>query len=211
MTQILRSSLRRRPPHLREADRRCRRCSTPSTISRTPRKFVADWQAIRDEAIAVRLEKMPRFHDIMPEQADISANDGLDWRMLILKAYGVAVPENIGKIADARPPPRRVSGGQVGDHLLPGAAQAHPPSSRPLPRRHALPSRPEDPGGGERPAGDDHDDRRPRIPHHRRRMPALGRHLPARGHEQRRRAAHRAPPRRLAAATCRSTWRFCRG
>ena len=41
---------------------------------------------------------MPRFHDIMPEQADISANDGTDWRMLILKAYGVAVPENIAKM-----------------------------------------------------------------------------------------------------------------
>lgn len=60
-------------------------------------KFTAAWQAIRDEAIAVRLEKVPRFHDIMPEQAVISANDGLDWRMMILKAYGVAIPENIGK------------------------------------------------------------------------------------------------------------------
>ena len=61
-------------------------------------KFVASWQKIRDEAIAVRIEKMPRFHDIMPEQADISANDGLDWRMFILKAYGVAVPENVAKM-----------------------------------------------------------------------------------------------------------------
>jgi aspartate beta-hydroxylase len=62
------------------------------------RKFVAAWQKIRDEAISVRLEKMPRFHDIMPEQAEISANDGLDWRMFILKAYGVAVPENVRKM-----------------------------------------------------------------------------------------------------------------
>src|ERR1700704_3871925 len=61
-------------------------------------KFVANWQKIRDEAIAVRLEKIPRFHDIMPEQAEISANDGLDWRMFILKAYGVAVRENIAKM-----------------------------------------------------------------------------------------------------------------
>jgi aspartate beta-hydroxylase len=61
-------------------------------------KFAARWQAIRDEAKATRLEKMPRFHDIMPEQADISANDGRDWRMLILKAYGVGVPENIAKM-----------------------------------------------------------------------------------------------------------------
>src|ERR1700690_952918 len=61
-------------------------------------KFAAAWQQIRDEAIAVRLDRMPRFHDIMPEQADISANDGLDWRMFILKAYGVAVPENLAKM-----------------------------------------------------------------------------------------------------------------
>ena len=26
-------------------------------------KFVAAWEAIRDEAIAARVEKMPRFHD----------------------------------------------------------------------------------------------------------------------------------------------------
>jgi aspartate beta-hydroxylase len=62
------------------------------------RKFQENWQKIRDEAIQVRLEKMPRFHDLMPEQADISANDGLDWRMFILKAYGVGVPENIAKM-----------------------------------------------------------------------------------------------------------------
>jgi len=60
-------------------------------------KFAVAWQAIRDEAIAVRMDKMPRFHDIMPEQADISANDGLDWRMFILKAYDVEVPENIAR------------------------------------------------------------------------------------------------------------------
>ncbi len=59
-------------------------------------KFVAAWEPIRDEALAVALglDHVPRFHDIMPEQADISANDGLDWRMFILKAYGVRVPEN---------------------------------------------------------------------------------------------------------------------
>ena len=44
---------------------------------------------------------MPRFHDIMPEQADISANDGQDWRMLILKAYGVEVPGEHRQDADA--------------------------------------------------------------------------------------------------------------
>src|SRR5271157_3157431 len=42
--------------------------------------FVEAWQAIRDEALAVagRLQEVPRFHEIMPEQASISANDGRD-------------------------------------------------------------------------------------------------------------------------------------
>ncbi|MBI2719860.1 MAG: aspartyl/asparaginyl beta-hydroxylase domain-containing protein [Rhizobiales bacterium] len=61
-------------------------------------RFTEAWQAIRDEALAVRLEKVPRFHDLMPEQAEISANDNRDWRMFILKAYGVEVPENIARM-----------------------------------------------------------------------------------------------------------------
>ena len=61
-------------------------------------KFSAAWRDIRDEAIAVRLETSPRFHDIMPEQTDISAHDGRDWRMFILKAYGVGVAENLARM-----------------------------------------------------------------------------------------------------------------
>lgn len=61
-------------------------------------KFAAAWQEIRDEALAAKLNKAPRFHDIMPEQADISANDGLDWRMFVLKAYDMTVPENLARM-----------------------------------------------------------------------------------------------------------------
>ncbi|SCW88969.1 aspartate beta-hydroxylase [Rhizobium mongolense subsp. loessense] len=61
-------------------------------------KFIADWQSIREEAFAVRLNRAPRFHDLMPEQTEISASDGLDWRMFILKAYDVAVPENLARM-----------------------------------------------------------------------------------------------------------------
>jgi aspartate beta-hydroxylase len=59
-------------------------------------KFVGKWREIRDEALAVKqnLASVPRFHDIMKEQADISANDGRDWRMFIMRAYGVDVPQN---------------------------------------------------------------------------------------------------------------------
>jgi aspartate beta-hydroxylase len=60
-------------------------------------RFVAAWRPLRDEAqrVAARLHAVPRFHEIMPEQAEISANDGRDWRMFILKAYGVEAPRNL--------------------------------------------------------------------------------------------------------------------
>ena len=43
------------------------------------------------------LNEVPRFHDLMPEQADISAQDGRDWRMFIMKAYGVPVEKNLAR------------------------------------------------------------------------------------------------------------------
>jgi aspartate beta-hydroxylase len=60
-------------------------------------KFIAAWRDIRAEALAVaaQIRNVPRFHEIMKEQADISANDGRDWRMFILKAYGVESPRNM--------------------------------------------------------------------------------------------------------------------
>ena len=44
-------------------------------------KFTNAWRDIRDEALGVHLGKVPRFHDIMPEQADISARSMPDWRI----------------------------------------------------------------------------------------------------------------------------------
>ncbi|TPO05657.1 aspartyl/asparaginyl beta-hydroxylase domain-containing protein [Mesorhizobium sp. B1-1-5] len=61
-------------------------------------KFNAAWRDIRDEALAAKLNNAPRFHDIMPEQANISANDGLDWRMFVLKAYDMAIPANLARM-----------------------------------------------------------------------------------------------------------------
>jgi aspartate beta-hydroxylase len=61
------------------------------------RDFVSRWRDIRDEALELRrdLAKVPRFHEVMKAQADISANDGRDWRMFIMRAYGVDVPQNL--------------------------------------------------------------------------------------------------------------------
>jgi aspartate beta-hydroxylase len=61
-------------------------------------RFGAAWSSIRDEAMAIaaqRMEAVPRFHEIMPAQASISANDGKDWRLFILKVYGAEVDQNM--------------------------------------------------------------------------------------------------------------------
>jgi len=62
-------------------------------------RFAAAWREFRDEAqrVAARIDSVPRFHEIMPEQAAISANDDRDWRMFILKAYGVEAPQNMAR------------------------------------------------------------------------------------------------------------------
>lgn len=62
-------------------------------------RFTGSFGSIRAEALSVMksVDKVPRFHDLMPEQADISANDGRDWRMFILKAYGVGMPDNLAR------------------------------------------------------------------------------------------------------------------
>ena len=59
-------------------------------------RFVAAWPELRAEALAIAadLARVPRFHELMPQQADVSANDARDWRMLVLKAYGVPVRDN---------------------------------------------------------------------------------------------------------------------
>lgn len=60
-------------------------------------KFAAAWPALRAEAqaIATRLHAVPRFHEIMPAQMPISANDGKDWRVFVLKVYGTNVEKNL--------------------------------------------------------------------------------------------------------------------
>jgi aspartate beta-hydroxylase len=61
------------------------------------RHFVNSWRAIRTEALALaaNIERIPRFHDFMPEQYELSAGDGHDWRLFILKAYGTEIPHNM--------------------------------------------------------------------------------------------------------------------
>jgi aspartate beta-hydroxylase len=62
-------------------------------------RFAESWRAIRDEAAAVAesLASVPRFHEIMREQRAISANDGRDWRLFVLKAYGITHARNMAR------------------------------------------------------------------------------------------------------------------
>ena len=78
------------------------RIATPATLDAAhyfpnAQRFTERWTDIRREALAVagQLNQVPRFHDIMPAQADISVNDGRDWRVFIMKAYGVTVENNL--------------------------------------------------------------------------------------------------------------------
>lgn len=59
--------------------------------------FDQHWKTLRDEAlnIAANLGEVPRFHELLPSQADISANDQRDWRMFVLKAYGIPFKQNL--------------------------------------------------------------------------------------------------------------------
>ncbi|WP_201313452.1 aspartyl/asparaginyl beta-hydroxylase domain-containing protein [Dyella sp. EPa41] len=61
------------------------------------RRFEAAWMELREEARAVlrSATSIPRFHEIMPTQAEISATDGRDWRMFLLKVYGQELRANL--------------------------------------------------------------------------------------------------------------------
>jgi aspartate beta-hydroxylase len=62
-------------------------------------RYAGAWRALAAEAAAVaaNLGVVPRFHEIMPQQYAISANDARDWRMLIVKAYGHTVARNAAR------------------------------------------------------------------------------------------------------------------
>ena len=110
-----------------------RRIATPATLEAehyfpNAKRFTDRWADIRDEALAVAgtLGKVPRFHDVMPAQADISANDGRDWRVFIMKAYGVTHREQPAPRPDRRRHIGRGARGNVGDLVVSGARQAYP-------------------------------------------------------------------------------------
>ncbi|MCB1395883.1 MAG: aspartyl/asparaginyl beta-hydroxylase domain-containing protein [Rhodobacter sp.] len=57
------------------------------------------FDALRAEALAVYngAADIPRFHDITATQARISANDGKNWRMFLVKSYGHVIQDNAAR------------------------------------------------------------------------------------------------------------------
>ncbi len=43
------------------------------------------------------LDEVPRFQDLLPPQADIAAQDGRDWRVFVMKGYGLRVEKNLAR------------------------------------------------------------------------------------------------------------------
>lgn len=62
------------------------------------------WEAIRDEALGVlaHVGDVPRFHELLADQAEISANDGHAWHMYVLRAYGHDQEANLARCPRTR-------------------------------------------------------------------------------------------------------------
>jgi aspartate beta-hydroxylase len=62
-------------------------------------EFAGCWQSIRDEALrtAGGLNTIPQFHDLMPEQYKLSGFGEREWRILVLRAYGLDIKENMNR------------------------------------------------------------------------------------------------------------------
>jgi aspartate beta-hydroxylase len=63
------------------------------------RMLTSNWKKISLEASRTmrRLHHIPRFHEAVPAQQDISASDDSDWRIFIMRAYGVTIFRNLAQ------------------------------------------------------------------------------------------------------------------
>lgn len=75
---------------------------TPPVLERATffpeaQQFDDAWPELRSEALSFMdsLESVPRFHELMPEQYQLSSHGNREWRMLVLRAYGLNINENL--------------------------------------------------------------------------------------------------------------------
>lgn len=78
-----------------------RRIATPAVLDPesdfpSAASFARAWPQLRAEALAIQadLAQVPRFHELMAQQAELSANDRRDWRLFVVRAYGVTFARN---------------------------------------------------------------------------------------------------------------------
>ncbi len=60
-------------------------------------EFTSNWEVVREEVMQLidDIQSVPRFHELMPEQYKLSAHGEKEWRMFILRAYGLDIRENM--------------------------------------------------------------------------------------------------------------------
>ncbi|MEX2468264.1 MAG: aspartyl/asparaginyl beta-hydroxylase domain-containing protein [Pseudohongiellaceae bacterium] len=61
--------------------------------------FIDAWRTLRAEALAVAgdLAQVPQFHELMPEQYPLSGHGNREWRMFVLRAYGLDINDNMAR------------------------------------------------------------------------------------------------------------------
>ena len=66
--------------------------------------FTNNWEILREEALSLThdIDRLPRFHELMPEQYKLSAHGEKEWRIFILRAYGLDIQENMKKCPKLR-------------------------------------------------------------------------------------------------------------
>lgn len=79
-----------------------RRIATPPVLDPShyfpnATRFTDHWREIRQEALAIAIDQVPRFQDLLPAQADLAGADGRDWRVFVMKGYGVRLKKNLAR------------------------------------------------------------------------------------------------------------------
>jgi aspartate beta-hydroxylase len=81
------------------------RIETPPILDRDRyfprhRAFRENWRAIRAECLELMRDigAVPQFHELMAEQKSLSGHGNRFWRLFVLRAYGVDLPDNQARL-----------------------------------------------------------------------------------------------------------------
>ncbi len=62
------------------------------------RKFVDQWEAMRDEVIEAKIAAAPRLETVVPGQRRVATADGVEWRMMVVRGYGIDLQSNMDRL-----------------------------------------------------------------------------------------------------------------